>query len=154
MFIRLFISSHSAENELFQIYFFFGFDHISERTATQKRLFSQVVFFVEYLSVAVSVSCIACELETWNQAVFSNIVISIYLTITIVLIPWRQPMRLIMLYCTVTEFFWSLFSPIRTEYRDLQNKSPYSVRMRVIRTRKTPNTDTFHAEYDWRTCAS
>ena len=28
-----------------------------------------------------------------------------------------------------SEFFWSVFSSIRNEYRDLQSKSPYSVRM-------------------------
>ena len=35
--------------------------------------------------------------------------------------------------------------PIRTEYRDILSISPYSVQIRKIRTRKTPNTDTFYA---------
>ena len=32
-------------------------------------------------------------------------------------------------------FFWSVFSPIWTEYGDLRSKSPYSVQIREIRTR-------------------
>ena len=32
--------------------------------------------------------------------------------------------------CPNTEFFWSVFSRIRTEYREIRNISPYSVRMR------------------------
>ena len=32
--------------------------------------------------------------------------------------------------CPYSEFFWSAFSRIWTEYRDLPRKSPYSVRMR------------------------
>ena len=34
------------------------------------------------------------------------------------------------------EFFWSVFSRIRTEYRDLICKSPYSVRMRENKNQK------------------
>ena len=30
----------------------------------------------------------------------------------------------------IQSFFWSVFSRIRTEYRDLRSKSPYSVRVR------------------------
>ena len=41
-------------------------------------------------------------------------------------------------------FFWSVYPRIRTEYGDLLCKSPYSVQMREIRTRKTRNTDTFY----------
>ena len=37
-----------------------------------------------------------------------------------------------------SEFFWSVFSRIQTEYG-------YSVRLREMRTRKTPNTHNFHA---------
>ena len=32
--------------------------------------------------------------------------------------------------CPDTEFFWSVFSRIRTEHGDLHRKSPYSVRIR------------------------
>ena len=32
--------------------------------------------------------------------------------------------------CLYSKFFWSLFFRIRTEYVDLQSKSPFSVRMR------------------------
>ena len=42
--------------------------------------------------------------------------------------------------CPFSKFFWSVFSCIRTEYRDLQSKSPYSVRMRE-------NTDQKNSEY-------
>ena len=41
---------------------------------------------------------------------------------------------------TYLEFFWSAFSCIRTEYGEIACKK--------IRTRKTPNTDTFHAVQD------
>ena len=37
---------------------------------------------------------------------------------------------------SVFEFFWSVFSRIRTEHRDLRSKSPYSVQIGKIRTRK------------------
>ena len=47
--------------------------------------------------------------------------------------------------CPYSEFFWSVYSHIRSEYGDLRSKYPYSLQMRKIRTRKTPNTDTFHA---------
>ena len=36
----------------------------------------------------------------------------------------------------IRSFFWSVFSPIRTEYGEIRLISPYSVRMRKIRTRK------------------
>ena len=36
----------------------------------------------------------------------------------------------------IRSFFWSLFSRIRTEYGNLLRKSPYSVRIRKIQTRK------------------
>ena len=39
----------------------------------------------------------------------------------------KQSLRKISPY---SEFFWSVFSRIQTEYEDLQNKSPYPVRMR------------------------
>ena len=31
--------------------------------------------------------------------------------------------------CSYAEFFWSIFSHIRTEYKDLRSKSPYLVQM-------------------------
>ena len=40
-----------------------------------------------------------------------------------------------------SEFYWSVFSRNRTEYREY---SQYLVRMREIRTRKTLDRDTFH----------
>ena len=48
--------------------------------------------------------------------------------------------------CPYLEFFWSVFSRIRTEYGDLQSlyfrtQSEYG----KIRIRKAPNTDTFYA---------
>ena len=41
--------------------------------------------------------------------------------------------------------FWSVFPLIRTEYGDLFRKSPCSVEIQELQTRKTPNTDTFYA---------
>ena len=41
-----------------------------------------------------------------------------------------------------SEFFWSVFSRIQTEYGEI----------RSIRTRKTPNTDTFHAVLSLNIC--
>ena len=43
-----------------------------------------------------------------------------------------------------SEFFWYVFSCIWTEYGEILRNAPYSVRMRENRTKKTPNTDTFH----------
>ena len=42
--------------------------------------------------------------------------------------------------CQYLEFFWSIFSRIRTKYREIGSISPYSVRMRV-------NTDQKNSEY-------
>ena len=42
--------------------------------------------------------------------------------------------------CPYSEFFWSLFSRIRTEYGDIWSISPYSIRMRE-------NTDQRNSEY-------
>ena len=50
-----------------------------------------------------------------------------------------------------SEFFWSAFSRIRTEYLSVKSEYLYEVSFRIqfehgkMRTRKTPNTDTFHA---------
>ena len=46
--------------------------------------------------------------------------------------------------CPYSEFFWSVFSFIRTEYGDLLRKYPCSIRMQEIRTRKTAKTDISH----------
>ena len=57
-------------------------------------------------------------------------------------------------HCVVPyrEFFWSVFSHIRTEYVvDVGNteiRRDKIERCRKIRTRKTSNTDTFHAVLD------
>ena len=47
--------------------------------------------------------------------------------------------------CPYSEFFWSIFSRIRTEYREILGISLYSVQMRENTDQKTPNTDTFYA---------
>ena len=47
--------------------------------------------------------------------------------------------------CPYSELIWSVISRIRSEYGEIRRISLYSVRMREIRTRITPNTDTFHA---------
>ena len=46
-----------------------------------------------------------------------------------------------------TEFFWSVFPRISTYFPafDLLGKSPYSVKIREMPTRKNPYLDTFHA---------
>ena len=43
--------------------------------------------------------------------------------------------------CPYSEFFWSVFCRIWTEYRSLRTQSNSG----KMRTRKKPNTDTFHA---------
>ena len=42
--------------------------------------------------------------------------------------------------CLYSELFWSAFSSIRTEYRDIRNISPYSAQMRE-------NADQNNSEY-------
>ena len=42
-----------------------------------------------------------------------------------------------------SEFFWSVFSRIRTEYAEISLRIQYECRK--TRTRKSPNMDTFHA---------
>ena len=49
--------------------------------------------------MAVSVFCTVWELETPTPAVFSNIFICLHPKIDVV-IPWRRPMKLIMLHYT------------------------------------------------------
>ena len=54
------------------------------------------------------------------------------------------------MYCVksvqIWSFFWSVFSRIRNEYREIRIISPYSVRMREnTDQKKTPYLDTFHA---------
>ena len=46
----------------------------------------------------------------------------------------------------IGSFFWSLFSRIPTEYKDLQSKSPYSVRIRE-------NTDHINSELRHLPCS-
>ena len=43
--------------------------------------------------------------------------------------------------CPYSEFFWSVFSRIWTEYGEILSISLYSVRMGKMHTRKCPNTD-------------
>ena len=44
--------------------------------------------------------------------------------------------------CSYSEFFWSVFSRIRTENGEIQSECG------EIRTGKTPNKDIFHALYN------
>ena len=39
--------------------------------------------------------------------------------------------------CPNTEFFWSVFSFIRTQHRDFRRKSPYSIQMQENTNQKT-----------------
>ena len=50
--------------------------------------------------------------------------------------------------CPYSEFLWSLFFHIRTEYGEILRIFPYSVRMQENADQETPNTDTFYAVYD------
>ena len=45
--------------------------------------------------------------------------------------------------CPYLKLLWSPYSRIGTEYDEILRISPYSVLMRKMRTRITPNTDTF-----------
>ena len=45
--------------------------------------------------------------------------------------------------CPYSELFWSAFSLMWIEYGEILRISPYLVQMREMRTRITPNTDTF-----------
>ena len=61
---------------------------------------------------------------------------------------------LIILHCVKSiqmwSFFWSVFSRIRTEYGDLRSKSPYSVRIREVRTRKNSVFGRFsRSDHSW-----
>ena len=53
--------------------------------------------------------------------------------------------------CPYSEFFWSMFSRIRTKYGEIRSMERYGLSLHFqsecgkIRTRKAPNTDTFHA---------
>ena len=49
-----------------------------------------------------------------------------------------------------SKLIWSVFSRIRTEYRQMQNISRFQSKCGKIRTRITPNTDTFYAV--WQIC--
>ena len=51
--------------------------------------------------------------------------------------------------CQNTEFFWSLFSRIWTEYRDLLRKSPYSFQILENADQKRLRIGTFFAQCDW-----
>ena len=43
--------------------------------------------------------------------------------------------------CPHSEFFWSLYSRIRTTYREMRSISPFQSEYGKIGSRKTPNTD-------------
>ena len=47
--------------------------------------------------------------------------------------------------CPYSEFFWSVFSHIRTEYGEKLRTSPYSVQMREIADQKNPEYGHFYA---------
>ena len=55
--------------------------------------------------------------------------------------------------CPYSEFLWSVFSFIPTEYRDLFSKSPYSVQMRENTNHKNFEYGQFlHSEVDFQAC--
>ena len=54
--------------------------------------------------------------------------------------------------CPYSEFFWSVFSCIRTEYENFRSKSLYSVQIRENKDtcpNKCPNKGTFYAVYSY-----
>ena len=51
-----------------------------------------------------------------------------------------------------SKFFWSVFSCIWAEYGEVLHIFLYSVQIRQTRTRKTPNTDTFHVVSTYTSC--
>ena len=50
-------------------------------------------------------------------------------------------------YSPYLEFFWSVFSPIWAEYREIRVISTYSVQIQEKKTTKFLNMETFHAVY-------
>ena len=55
--------------------------------------------------------------------------------------------------CLYSEFLWSVFSRIRTEYRDLQTNSPYLVRIQENMDHKTSEYEHFsHNALHEQTC--
>ena len=52
--------------------------------------------------------------------------------------------------CPYSEFFWSVFSRILTEYGEILRICPYSVQMRENMEQNNPNTDTFCAVLTWK----
>ena len=58
---------------------------------------------------------------------------------------WNIIIKQLQSNCLDSELFWSAFSRKRIEYGEIFRISPYSVRMREMRTRITRNMDTFHA---------
>ena len=58
---------------------------------------------------------------------------------------WSPYSRTLHEKCSYSVLFWSVFFRIRTEYGKMLAMSPYSVEIRGMQTRITPNTDTFYA---------
>ena len=60
--------------------------------------------------------------------------------LSFVIFRYLNYLKLLVVHCVkivqIWNFFWSVFSCIRTEYGDLMRKSPYSVRIQEIQTRK------------------
>ena len=68
-----------------------------------------------------------------------NVPFSIY-------IPGHTDQKKLRKNCPYSEFFWSVFSRVRTECKDLRSKSPYRVRIQE-------NTDQKNSEYEHFLCS-
>ena len=56
--------------------------------------------------------------------------------------------------CPYSEFFWSVFSRIRTEYGEIGSISPYSVRMLENTDQKNSNYEHFLRSVQQRLCSA
>ena len=79
----------------------------------------------------------ALLLDTSKYLIFQKIHSMRFLEVDVILVD----MDTLRKECPYSEFFWSVFSWVWTEYGDFRIQS----KSRKIRTRKTPNTDTFDA---------
>ena len=82
-------------------------------------------------------------IDVGSSSLYSSMILSIS-TSHLVITNWIRQCISLRKKCPYSEFFWSIFSRIRTKYGEKRGKCW------KIRTRKTPNTDTFHAVFDWK----
>ena len=86
---------------------------------------------------------IMCFLKTSNRSEECLDSLAILMVILVIIVLWAWSVALHE-KCLYSEFFWSVFSHIWTEYGKIRIQSKYG----KIQTKKTPITDTFHAVPD------